>query len=475
MIKLIIIELKKIFHKKGIYIVWILLFIFCLINNILYKIDYDEEGYYINDYNKDNTSEINKIESKLLEYDSYNNEDYITLKTELDLLNIKNNYLPKTWQYNKIDYLYNDIYNVNYYTYIDNNPEKREYYNNTYNEKLTKFNNNDWKYFIQIERNELNSKIQELNNNQEQENLLNNYQKELEILEIRIENNIDYGINYLNDALLNYIDNKEKLTNYDDISKLDYLDKIEYNETVSNLNISKYIIDNKVNLNKENNLNYLLRTIIEDYQLFIIIVILLVAGSIVSEEITKGTIKLLLIKPFSRSKILLSKYLSSIIILLLTILLTIIMELIIGGYLFGFESLTMKVATYSYSTNTIVTYNIFIYMLIRIIYNLPLLLMILTICFGLSVIFNNTIIAVITTLLLYTFQETINLLAIKSNIHIFKYLLTINWDFKDYLFGGINKIQNISFQNSLFIYIIYLLIFIFIIFKVFKKKNIKNI
>ena len=53
---------------------------------------------------------------------------------------------------------------------------------------------------------------------------------------------------------------------------------------------------------------------------FIIILILMVASTIVAEEFTTGTIKLLLIKPFSRGKILLSKYLTVILFSVLIII-----------------------------------------------------------------------------------------------------------------------------------------------------------
>lgn len=485
--KLIYCELKKIFHKKSIYVIWLLLFIFCLINNILYKLDYDEEGYYIKDYDKDNSSEIEELEEKISNYNKDSNEDvlmYVSLKTDLDILKIKNNYDVKSWQYNKVDYLKDDIYNINYYTYVEKNTNKLEEYNKSYKEKINKFNDDNWQYFTKIEKYNLEENIrlekEKLTTTKDKLELetindnLTSYRNELDIINIRLNNNIDYGINYLNDALTNYIEDKSLIDNYD-THNLNFLEKVKYNDIVSRFNINKYIIDNKVNLNKENNLNYLLRTIIEDYELFIIIIILLVSASIVSEEFNKGTIKLLLIKPFSRSKILLSKYLTSVIILFITILFTIGIEVIIGGYLFGFGSLSMKVAVYNFNTNMVVSYNVFIYMFIRILYHLPLMIMVLTICFGISVISCNTVISVGLTMILYIFSQTINSLVYRGNMWLFRYFLTIHWDFTDYLFGGLGKIKNINFKFSLLVYIGYLVVFMVVIFRVFKRKNIKNI
>ena len=485
---LIGIELRKLFHKKGIYVIWILIFLFCLINNVLYKVDYDKDGYYIDDYVVDLSLEIKDLENKLLQYDRDNRDDvsmYVELKTELDLLKIQDNYDSRSWQYHTIDYLREVVYNIHYYTYVEDDIEKKEEYLRLYNEEIDKFHHNDWKYFVQIEKGELEEKIkveEELLDSisdklerEDVEKVIKEYSNELNILEIRLDNDIDYGVHYLNDALVEYDDSRRKLDQYDNKTLLDYEEKIKYNEIVSNFYISKYIIDNKVNLNQENNLNYLLRTIVEDYELFIIIIILLVAGSIVSEEFHKGTIKLLLIKPFSRSKILLSKYLASIIVLLITILFTILIEVFIGGYLFGFDSLGMKVATYYFDTNMVVSYNIFIYMFLRILYYLPLMIMVLTICFGISVISCNTVISVSLTMLLYIFSQTINSLIYRSNYWLFKYFLTIHWDFRDYLFGGLGKFKDIDFKISFFVYLGYLVVFMVVIFGVFKRKNIKNI
>ena len=46
-----------------------------------------------------------------------------------------------------------------------------------------------------------------------------------------------------------------------------------------NININKYIIDNKKNLKQENTINYQLRTILDDYELFIVIITILVASN----------------------------------------------------------------------------------------------------------------------------------------------------------------------------------------------------
>ena len=75
--------------------------------------------------------------------------------------------------------------------------------------------------------------------------------------------------------------------------------------------------------------------------LFIIITIVLIAGAIVSDEFNKGTIKLLLVRPFNRAKILLAKFITVLITVLFVMILTVILQFIVGGIFFGFESLSI--------------------------------------------------------------------------------------------------------------------------------------
>ena len=193
--KLIYNELYKIFHKKSIYILWLCIFIFSLINNILFKITYNNEGYYT-DTKKDNKEEkIEELETKIK-----NEQDieYVRDKTNLDILKLQSNYQKDTFQYNKTkDYFYNTIYNINYYTEIEENTSLLEESKNTYNKYLNWFNNNNNNDFIKEKIKEIDEKLEIDKNNQE---LI--LQKE--ILLLRLNKNIDYSTNYLNDAINNY-------------------------------------------------------------------------------------------------------------------------------------------------------------------------------------------------------------------------------------------------------------------------------
>ena len=94
MIKLILIELKKIFSKKSIYVIMVIIFLFNFLNNILFYTDYDEFGNYKYLENNTLSTEKNILEKELSKYDYNNKSDvssYINLKTELDIIKLKEN------------------------------------------------------------------------------------------------------------------------------------------------------------------------------------------------------------------------------------------------------------------------------------------------------------------------------------------------------------------------------------------------
>ena len=383
MIKLINIELKKIFRHKSIYVVFILIFIFCFFNNLLYNLDYDDDGRY--KYVDDNVShEIVKLKKELDKYNYNNNDDknmFVTTKSKLDVYNNMIRYDKNSWQYIKYnDYMYDTIYYINYYTYIDKNNDKLREYNNKLDKYNSIFDNNNYMFFLIEEKNDLNSKInnlkEELKNITDKE-LYNNIDEELRklnisllIIDYRINKNIDYGNNYLNRALISYqegIMNKNEFNNYN----LSYNNKIKYRDIIKNIYENKYIVDNGININKENTINNQLKDICLDYELFIIIIILIVSGILLGEEFSKGIIKLLLIKPYNRYNILLCKLLTGIIVIFISILFLICCELLLGGIFLDFNSLKIPMIVYNFNTSSIVKYNIFEYMLIKIFVRLP--------------------------------------------------------------------------------------------------------
>lgn len=73
----------------------------------------------------------------------------------------------------------------------------------------------------------------------------------------------------------------------------------------------------------------------------IVIFVVIVAADSVAGEFSAGTIKLLLLQPASRSKILLSKYLAVFVFALFLVVLLLVTSFICAGIIFGFNDFTM--------------------------------------------------------------------------------------------------------------------------------------
>ena len=280
--------------------------------------------------------------------------------------------------------------------------------------------------------------------------------------------------NYLNEAKYQYQKNLELKESYKN-KKLSYNEKLKYQTILENIELNKYIIDNNKNINDYKTLNYQLKTTLEDYEIFIVIIILITSSTIISNELKEGTIKLLLIKPYTRNQILLSKYLSMIIVMVLSIIYLYLTQLLIGGFYLGFSSLQEKVVIYNFQLSTIMCYNIFGYTFLRVLLKLPMLILLSTLSFLISIITSNNILSLTISLIIYIFSASIKSLAINYNLKIMKYLLTMNWNINEYLFGKLSEYKYLNLTTSIIICIIYYIFLLVLSFIIFNKKDIKNI
>ena len=483
MLKLTALEIQKIFHKKSLYIILAIMTIFCFLNNYLYDKDYNKEGYYKYTKKENIEEEKRQLTKELSKYNDNKEKNittYLTLKTKLEILELKKQFKQNTWQYNQIEeYLYEIIYQKNMYKYFQNEEDTLSKLEEEYSNKKEQLLKNNWKYFLKLEIKEKETKIKILesqkltNENIEQE--LQDLKRNIKFLSYRINNNIKKEKTYLNQA----IEELEKSTKIkEELSKKQKLtkeEKITYQDAIAKIKVNTYILKNKKNINKENTTNYELRTISEDYEIFIVILIIVIASTTICEEFIKGTIKLLLIKPYSRVKILLSKYYATIAILILCLLFLIAIELIFGITFLGADSLKQPVVVYHLEKKQLIEYSIFTYMLIRIIARLPFFIMLLNITFTISVIATSTILSITIPMIVYLFESTIKNLIITHHIKWLKYLININWHFEEYLFGKSSAIPNLNKNLSITIWIIYYIVLTILTIRCFKRKDIKNI
>ncbi|MGL5084608.1 MAG: ABC transporter permease subunit, partial [Clostridium sp.] len=127
--------------------------------------------------------------------------------------------------------------------------------------------------------------------------------------------------------------------------------------------------------------------------------VILIGGGIVSQEFSTGTIRLLLIRPVSRWKILLSKLLALLIIGFGVVAVSVIVLIISSGATLGFE--TLQTPVLQTISGNIVEVNYIKYMLPDLAVSLGSLLFIISLVFTISTLSKNTALAVAISMLLY--------------------------------------------------------------------------
>ena len=479
-------ELTKIFKKKAIYIILFVTLAFVILSNFMYKYFYNSGSYsyYSESYVEYAREELSKLDPNK----SSDTKMYIEYKTVLDVNDMMKEYSNDDWQIQIIgSTIESYITERNTYLY---GAEKDEEQANKINEQIedlkNRLKNDDWNYFAQEE---LKSAEEKLNKLEEEKAITEDKQRleeleteiktakiDLDVAKYRIDENIKYGYDYMNTALNSYRENSYMIVQMDNsVEELTYQEKNEYNKSLEEIEISKYIVENHVDSEKIDDLRGVLSRFFSEFGLFIIVIVIMVAGTIVSEEFNKGTIKLLLVKPYSRNKILLSKFITILIMIVFSIVIVLGMEIIVGGIMFGFDSLSIPVLQYNFDTNTLEEINIFSYLALQLFTQLPVLVLLASLAFALSTIFTNSPVAIALPLLGYMGAAVINQLAIQYNVQFLKYFVTLNWDFSQYLFGGLPLMEGLTPIFSIIVCIIYFLIMMIPTFIIFKKKNIKNI
>lgn len=478
-------ELTKIFKKKSIYITLFVVLAFVILTNCIYKFFFTTGNSYGYSDNY-----ISYIKEELARLDPTKPSDttmYIDLKSELETYELMQKYDEDAWQRQIIaSQLTGDINEKNTYLYSSEKDEaKAQEIENNINDILQKLDNGDWKYFANQDLEQatqtLNSLEEQKANTQDKQLLeelevsIENAKIDKEVAEYRINQDIKYGTDYLNQAIDTYQNYAKNVVQMGDFDNLEYEDKLQYNESLEKKEVSKYIIENKQDINKTNDTRGILKNFFSEYGLFIIVIIVMIAGTIVSEEFNKGTVKLLLIKPYSRTKILLSKYITILIMTVFAIAIILLMELIVGGIVFGFDSLSVPVLEYNFNTSQLEILNIFTYVGIEILTQLPMIILLATLAFALSTIFTNSALAITISLLGFMSPSIINALVIQYKVGFMKYFVTMNWDLSGYLFGSLPSMEGMTMGFSIVMCFIYLFVMLIPTFIIFKRKNIKNI
>lgn len=463
MIKLVHNEIIKLLKKKSFYIVTIIFILFCILTNVVYKTPFN------NSLNEQ--IDIAKLKEQTAKLNLDNEEElliYIENSTQIELEELKDKYISSIQEYLITHFLYSDIYNKYESKYIYEDNDLYTKYEQTVSNKVNYIKNENFKFFLEERISYLEDRVSKTVGIEQVR-----YTKLLEYTKYRQKNNVPYDYNnYLNNSLdfleeniYEYINlqNDDNLTE-DEEKRLEYLNE--------NMSIHEYVIDNQKDILNEQTLREVLINFSGEFGIFILIYTIMAAGSIVSEEYQKGTIKYLLTKPHKRISILTSKLIVLLMLIPLIMLFMCIIEIIIGGLILGYDSLCIPVVLYK--NNLLYTYPVITYLVSLLVSVFPMYLIVGLISFMISSITLSTSGAITIGFLAYLLGNIISNLALIYKLPIFKYFVSLYWDFS-YIITGKTIAYNITLPISFIIIFLYIVIILCITYVTFIKKDVKNI
>lgn len=195
---------------------------------------------------------------------------------------------------------------------------------------------------------------------------------------------------------------------------------------------------------------------------------IIVAAGIVSNEFKWGTIKLLLIRPISRAKILLSKYVSVLIFAFTMLVVLLVFSWLVGAVLFGVNGLAptfVHTVMTGYEESNVISEIVQQYGL-----SMVTLLMMASFAFMISTIFRSSGIAIGLAIFLMFAGNTV--VGFLSKYEWAKYILFANTDLKQYYngIGPMNDSMTLTF--SIIVLAVYLVIFLAAAWTAFIKRDV---
>ncbi|MBM7713081.1 ABC transporter permease [Siminovitchia sp. FSL H7-0308] len=197
--------------------------------------------------------------------------------------------------------------------------------------------------------------------------------------------------------------------------------------------------------------------------------VLIVAAGIVANEFSWGTIKILLVKPYKRWKILLAKYFTVNLFLLLMLAILFVCASIIGAVLFGTGDSSSNVHL-AYVNGQVKEQSLFLYLVKSYALNSLSVFLLAAMAFMISAVFKNSALAIgLSVFLLFTGETATKLLA--SKFEWAKYSLFANTNLMQYI-DGMPLVDGMTLSFSIWMMILYFTIFQILAFLFFLKRDV---
>ncbi|MBS4209285.1 ABC transporter permease [Bacillus sp. FJAT-50079] len=197
--------------------------------------------------------------------------------------------------------------------------------------------------------------------------------------------------------------------------------------------------------------------------------VIIIAAGIVANEFTWGTVKVLLIKPFHRWKILMAKYTTVILFLLLVLGVLFVSAAAIGAILFGTGGEASNVHL-AYVKGTVVEQSLLLYLIKSYLLNSLSIFLLATMAFMISAVFRVSGLAIGISIFLLMMGGTVTqLLAMKFDWA--KYSLFANTNLMQYADGS-PLVEGMTMSFSITMMLIYFFIFHLLAFIFFTKRDV---
>lgn len=236
--------------------------------------------------------------------------------------------------------------------------------------------------------------------------------------------------------------------------------------TMSEIQKNEYYIAHDINPNRITGWEFV-QDATRQFTLVTIFVVM-IAGEIVASEFTWGTIKLLLIRPVSRTRILLSKYLATLLFAVLLCAILFGWSYLLGGLFFGFAGFDEP---YIYSDQHGVIHQMNMAGRVWIGFGLEFvsLLMFVTFAFMISAAFRSSSLAIsLSLLLMFVGNIMVSLL---SRYEWVKYTLFANLDLLQYV-EGTPVVEGMTLTFSVVVLMVYLVVFYAVSWILFVKRDV---
>jgi ABC-2 type transport system permease protein len=241
-----------------------------------------------------------------------------------------------------------------------------------------------------------------------------------------------------------------------------YLETIAVNQQA----INNYRIENNISPYEETNVwSYM------DDNIFLIqligVFVIIVGSSIVAHEFNKGTIKLLLVRTASRTQILASKFITTLLFGVFLLAVLFVLSFIIGSILFGFDGSSVHLSAID---GEVTERSRMLFIGLNYVASCVSILILTAMAFMISTIFRSETLAIaLSVMLLFIGSSITGILALFTDWA--KYSVFANTNLELYFTDG-PLIEGMTLGFSIVVLIVYLVLFLFLSFLFFKKRDV---